>query len=90
MKFVSKRELNQQTAQVLALVDAGEPVVVTERGIARWRIEAMDAASDPVSRLFAEGRVQQAKADPAAWPKGKPRYSPTQVDALFVDSRGEH
>lgn len=91
MKTISKRELNQQTAQVLAAVRAGEPVLVTERGIARWRIEALDAAVDPVARLRAEGRITPAKAEPRAWPEttGLPRYTAAEVDALFADSRGD-
>jgi len=91
MKAVSKRELNQQTAQVLAEVRAGEPVLVTERGIARWRIEALDAAVDPVARLRAEGRITPAKSEPRPWPAaaGTRRYTPAEVDALFADSRGD-
>lgn len=89
MKTISKRELNQQTAQVLAAIHAGEPVLITERGIARWRIETVDAAADPVARLRAEGRITPAKAKPHAWPAAKARYTPAEVDALFVDSRGD-
>ena len=90
MKTISKRELNQQTAHALAAVTPFEPLLVTERGIARWRIEAVDAAVDPVARLFAEGRVTPAKAKPQAWPSRTSRaYTPAQVDALFADSRGE-
>ncbi len=55
MKIVSKRELNQQTASVLAEVAAGESVVVTDRGGPRWRIEAFEAHPDPVVRLRIEG-----------------------------------
>lgn len=91
MKTISKRELNQQTAQVLSGVRAGEPVLVTERGIARWRIEAVDGAVDPVARLRAEGRISPAKAEPRPWPAvaGTRRYTAAEVDALFADSRGD-
>lgn len=91
MKAISKRELNQQTARVLAGVREGEPVVVTERGVACWRIEAIDAAVDPVARLRAQGRITPRKAEPRAWPAATdgPRYTAAEVDALFADSRGD-
>lgn len=89
MKTISKRELNQQTAQVLSSVTVGQPVVVTERGVARWRIEAMDRAADPVARLRAEGRITPAKRKPAPWVSAGARYTPSQVDALFAESRGD-
>ena len=91
MKTITKRELNQQTAQVLAGVSTGKPVLITERGIARWRIEAVDSIVDPVARLRAEGRITPAKAEPRAWPThpGTPRYSTAEIDALYADSRGD-
>ena len=89
MKTISKRELNQQTAQVLDGIQIGKPVVVTERGIARWRIEAIEASTDPIARLRAEGRIQPARSRPNPWSAVKARYTPAQVDALFADSRGE-
>lgn len=89
MKTISKRELNQQTAQVLDGIHIGDPVLVTERGIARWRIEAVEVSTDPIARLRAEGRIQPAKSRPTAWPAIEARYTPAQIDALFADSRGE-
>jgi antitoxin (DNA-binding transcriptional repressor) of toxin-antitoxin stability system len=89
MKTISKRELNQQTAQVLDRIHIGDPVLVTERGIARWRIEAVEASTDPIARLRAEGRIRPAKPRPKPWPTVKARYTPAKVDALFADSRGE-
>jgi antitoxin (DNA-binding transcriptional repressor) of toxin-antitoxin stability system len=91
MKTITKRELNQQTAQALSTVTPREPLLVTERGIARWRIEAVDVPADPVARLFADGRVTPAKAQPQAWPAPAcGPYTPVQVDALLADSRGRH
>lgn len=90
MKTVSKRELNQQTAQVLAEIDAGESVVVTERGIPRWRIEAIDAESDPVARLRHQGRIVTAKTQPMPWPDDDPHDEPDRVDELYAESRGDH
>ena len=95
MKTITKRELNQQTARVLALVQDGQDVLVTERGVARWRIAAVDSATaDPVVRLIAEGRITPAKANPAPWPDDEEdeqtrRYTPDEVDALFAESRGD-
>src|SRR3546814_11508390 len=71
MKTISKRELNHQTAQVLAAIQAGEAVLVTERGVPRWRIEAVDASADPVERLRAQGRIRPASANHPPWPKGR-------------------
>lgn len=89
MKTISKRELNQQTAHVLGTVSVGQPVLVTERGVPRWRIEVVESSCDPVDRLRSVGRITTAKAKPAPWPVAKPRYTPAQVDALFAKSRGE-
>jgi antitoxin (DNA-binding transcriptional repressor) of toxin-antitoxin stability system len=91
MKTITKRELNQQTAQVLAAVDAGESVVVTERGVPRWRIDAFDAEADtdPIERLRAQGRIIPAKQNPMPWPEPEdnPRYSPADVDRLYAEMR---
>ena len=89
MKTISKRELNQHTAGVLDAVKDGRTVIVTERGVARWRIESMEASVDTVARLRAEGRITPAKAKPAPWPATKARYTPAQVNALFAESRGD-
>lgn len=91
MKTISKRELNQQTAQVLAVVDAGESVVVTERGVPRWRIDAFDADADPIERLRAQGRITPAKQNPMPWPESEddPPYSPADVDRLYAEMRDD-
>jgi len=89
-KTISKRELNQQTAQVLEAVSVGQPVVVTERGVARWRIEALKSAADPIARRRAEGSIAPAKPKPAPWPvAADARYTPAQVNELFMESRGD-
>lgn len=90
MKMISKRELNQQTAQVLARVRASEPLYITERGVARWRIEAVDATRDPVVRMRLDGRIVPDKSVPRPWHAGRARYTPAEVDSIFADSRGEH
>lgn len=91
MKTITKRQLNQQTAQVLAEVQAGEPVLVTERGVARWRIEAVDSIPDPVARMLAQGRITPPSKNPAPWPTDRDAHgrSPEEVDALLADMRGD-
>jgi len=90
MKTVSKRELNQQAAHVLDAVSVGQPIIVSERGVARWRIEAVESTADPIARQRAEGRIAPAKAKPALWPvAADARYSLARVDELFVESRGD-
>jgi antitoxin (DNA-binding transcriptional repressor) of toxin-antitoxin stability system len=56
MKSVTKSELHRQTAKVLAAVDAEGPVVVTERGLPRWRIDAIAAAAESDPDEVIEGR----------------------------------
>lgn len=90
MNAISKRELNQQTAQVLARVRAYGPLFVTERGIARWRIESVDSARDPLAHMRLDGRIVPAKSEPQPWHTGRARYTPAEVDAIYADSRGEH
>lgn len=90
MKRVSKRELNQQTAQVLASAEAGKPVIVTERGVPRWRIVALGASEDPVDSLFLEGLIIPAAQEPPPWPTDEAEpYTHAQIDRLFAESRGE-
>ena len=90
MRTVTKRELNQQTAQVLADVSPDAPLVVTERGVARWRIEVITPESDPVARLRAYGRIAPAKDIPAPWPTDDRHDTPERVDRLYAESRGDH
>jgi antitoxin (DNA-binding transcriptional repressor) of toxin-antitoxin stability system len=90
MHTVTKRELNQRTADVLA-VAATEPVVVTERGVPRWRVEAITAHPDPIERLRADGRITPAAKRPVPWPpRDHSGRTPDQVDALFNELRGDH
>ena len=90
MGTVTKRQLNQHTAEVLADAVNG-PVVVTERGIPRWRIEAIDVHPDPVERLRAEGRIRPARKEPAVWPlRNAQGRTPADVDARYQEMRGDH
>ena len=94
MKKISKRELNQQTARVLAAVREDEPVYITERGKPRWRIEATDGTADPLERLRAQGRVIPRKAHPMPWPDDWEQRAggrtPDDVDAILAATRGDH
>jgi len=88
VKTISKRQLNQQTARVLAEVEAGESVVVTERGVPRWRIVAIGAGRDPIERLRAEGRIVPASKNAPPWPeRDYSERSPADVDRLYAELR---
>ena len=90
MARVSKRQLNQQTAAVLASVVRGEPVTVTERGVDKWHIEVVDGETDVFERLVTQGRVTLPPADPQAWdPQHDDTRTPAAVDALLEEVRGE-
>lgn len=90
MKTITKRELNQQTARVLAQVEAGEEVLVTERGVPRWRIEAVDADAVLLDRARATLRIRPPKANPAPWPNDDDTPAdPERVDALYAESRDD-
>lgn len=94
MKQISKRELNQQTAHVLGGVRDGEPVLITERGVPRWRIEAADGIGDPLQRLRTQGRVTPRKVHPMDWPvdwaQRAGNRTPADVDAALAATRGDH
>ena len=89
---VTKRELNQQTAQVLDRVRERGAILITERGVPRWRIEPVDGITDPVERLRAQGRIIPAKEHPMPWPDHEPDAAgrtPADVDALYAWIRGD-
>lgn len=92
MRTVTKRELNHQTAAVLAAVtDTGE-VVVTERGKPRWRVSAVTQPDTTLRRWEQEGRYTPPASEPAPWPAapGGPRYATHEADALLDQMRGDH
>jgi len=72
MKSVTKTDLHRQTAKVLAMADAEKSVVVTERGVPRWRIDAipLKEESDPIEatdehKLLVQSRAAELRADPS-------------------------
>jgi prevent-host-death family protein len=91
MAVVSKRELNQHTADVLALVlRDGEPVIVTERGVARWRIVPASPHWDPFARAAAEGRLTPAAAIPRPWPEAvADGRGPEEIDRLIAEAKDD-
>ncbi|MCL2803121.1 MAG: type II toxin-antitoxin system prevent-host-death family antitoxin [Micrococcales bacterium] len=88
MSAITKRELNQQTAKVLARVSAtGAVVQVTERGVPKWQLMPIETAeSDRLAELTRQGWVIAPKDDPPPWPDQAdtdlPMYSPQEVDEL--------
>ena len=92
MKTVSKRELNQRTADVLAQVTDTDDVVVTERGVPRWRVSIARQGDGTLARLEREGRYTPPSTDPAPWPSrpGGPAYTDVEATALLDEMRGEH
>jgi prevent-host-death family protein len=61
MSDVTRTELNQQTARVLARVQAGESVTVTDRGRPIARITP--APADRRARRIASGALRPATAE---------------------------
>lgn len=89
MVTVTKRELNQQTSRVLAVAQAEGAVIVTERGVPRWRIESVSGGSGPIDRLRATGRLIPAKDTPAPWARAGKARSAKEVDELIAESRAD-
>jgi hypothetical protein len=84
MRTITKRELNQHTAQVLDAVTTGEDVVVTERQPAL-------ASDRPLDSLGRQGLYSPPSAKPRAWPArpGGPSYNSEQLDAIIGEMKGE-
>lgn len=60
MGEVGMRELNQDTAGVLARVKRGEEIEITERGVTVARL--VPAQPSPLAELVAEGKLRPATA----------------------------
>lgn len=91
MRMISKRELNQRTAAVLAQVTDTDDVVVTERGKPRWRVSTVRDQDTALARLEREGRYTPPASEPAPWPRhaGGPAYTEAEADALLDEMRGD-
>lgn len=85
MADVTRTELNQQTARVLARVQAGEDVTVTDRGRPIARITPVDA--DRRGRRAASGALRPASE------RGAPKISSPienwSTEQMIEDMRGE-
>jgi prevent-host-death family protein len=69
MSEVPVRELNQNTAGVLARVKRGEPIDITERGAVVARL--VPAQDHPLSEMISSGRLHPATlTGPAPRPTG--------------------
>lgn len=67
MSDVPVRELNQNTAAVLARVKHGEQIDITERGRVIARL--IPAQENPLSALLESGKLHPATANAAAAPR---------------------
>ena len=92
VKSVTKRDLNQHTAATLALVTDDDDVVVTERGLPRWRVSALRHHDSALARLERHGTYSPPLSDPSPWPPADSgqEYKSAQVDDLLNDVRGDH
>ncbi|MCI1746637.1 MAG: type II toxin-antitoxin system prevent-host-death family antitoxin [Acidipropionibacterium sp.] len=92
MSIVTKRDLNQRTADVLAKVAELGEVIVTERGEPRWRVSSYRGEDDALGRAERQGRYTAPVPRPVPWPEvvGGPRYEPEEFDALLEEMKGDH
>ncbi len=92
MDTVTKRELNQDTASVLARVTATNDITVTERGVPRWQISLLTPGASTLTRLQDEGLYTPPATNPAPWPSHSagPKYTEEQIAELLADIRGDH
>lgn len=85
MAAVPVRELNHDTAGVLARVKGGEPIDITERGTVVARL--IPACDHPLAELARTGRLQPATVSgPAPRPAG-PVHTDHESGALLRDMR---
>lgn len=92
MATVTKRDLNQRTAEVLARASEVGEVIVTERGEPRWRVSSYHGHDDPLARAERQGRYTPPASNRVPWPTevGGPRYRSEDVDELLEQMKGEH
>jgi len=97
MEYVTKRELNQNTAQVLDRVTPLEDVIITERGEPRWRISNYEPPQYGEARLKdleRRGLLQPLRATgPIEWPEPREderQYTSEEIMALLEEMKGDH
>lgn len=87
MSDVPVRELNQDTAGVLARVKRGEQIDITERGAVIARL--VPAHAHPLTRLLATGKLIAATVTgPAPRPTG-PVRTDVEAGALLMELRAD-
>ncbi|MGC0252184.1 type II toxin-antitoxin system Phd/YefM family antitoxin [Pseudactinotalea sp. Z1748] len=86
-RTVSIRDLNQNAGKVVRSVADGGPIKVTDHG--RVVAHLVPAPDDrlPLERLRAEGRIENAAANPAPLPPL--RTASTSVAELVGETRGD-
>lgn len=92
MSTVTKRDLNQRTADVLAQVAEAGEVIVTERGEPRWRVSSYRGQDNALARAERQGRYVPPASKRAPWPEivDGPRYASEDLDALLDEMKGEY
>lgn len=85
MASVTRTELNQQTARVLARVQAGEEVTVTDRGRPIARIAPVE--SDRRSRRLATGALRPGAG--SGVPEIRTPLRAWSTEQMLEDMRGE-
>lgn len=85
MANVTRTELNQQTARVLARVEAGEKVTVTDRGRPIARLSPVE--NDRRSRRLASGALRPATE--SGVPQVRTPVPGWTTEQMLEDMRGE-
>lgn len=86
MKEITHRELRNESAEVLRRVDAGETILVTNRG--RPAAVIGPPPHDVLSLLAAQGQVREALESPATIRSIKRRASRRPAAEIVADIRG--
>lgn len=88
---MTKRDLNQNTAAVLDAARESNGIVVTERGVPRWRVTAYRHQTSPLAQMARDGRYSPPPPEPSPWSTGRDTrtYTDSEVDALLDETRGD-
>lgn len=88
MSTISHREMRNHSAEVLRRVEAGEDLVVTNRGRPVARLSPISASG--LEELVAKGMARAARED-ASWQDLPPALPTRSTSAdLLADLRGDH
>ena len=85
MSDVPVRELNQDTAGVLARVKRGEPIDITERGTVVARL--IPARDHPLAELARSGKLRPATVSGSAPRPAGPVHTDHEAGALLREMR---